>query len=153
MKDKIALDYDGYLEKYAVEFELPNRQPNIGGRDDCSLALMFQRWFEPRCQILEEAPTLLALQQLKLQLADKYMEVYSVAPLSHRNHVGLRDGHRCIFQVFMESMVRLHVLQISLSRDVILVTPTDQDALIKKTVEQAEKNRQKHAARIFGMSE
>lgn len=49
---------------------------------------------------VRQAPDELTINIALLQLQQQYFLRYEAAPKPHRNHVGTRNGHTCIFQIW-----------------------------------------------------
>src|SRR5687768_8135942 len=65
----------------------------------CAPAQQFAQWAENLVVDVGDSLSLLAIQQAKVQLLDKYFEWRAYVPKSHRDRLGA-SGHYCIFQVF-----------------------------------------------------
>jgi hypothetical protein len=66
---------------------------------------------------------IVAVNQAKLLLLEKYFEFFCIVPRQHRYHLSPR-GHKCIFQVFIElySLIKSHELS-SLSPPMLFEPP------------------------------
>lgn len=91
------------------EFELPIEQPAI-----CVYAQTLSEWTTELCANVARAPGIVAVNQSKVLLVDKYFEWRNAVPLSHRNRVG-KIGHICIFHVFEKAYERLKVIELALT--------------------------------------
>ena len=90
------------------EFSIPKEEPNL-----CPFAREFSEWTENLFQVTKE-PTVIAVNQAKVQLLDKYFEWYRFVPKNHRNRLGSR-GHTCIFQVFVQAYVHLKEVDLTMT--------------------------------------
>lgn len=78
----------------------------------CRYARSFSDW---AVQVLDVSQdSIVALNQAKVLLVDKYFEYFSIVPKRHRYHFSPR-GHVCIFQVFLEFYQRLKARELALS--------------------------------------
>jgi len=82
----------------------------------CRHARAFSDWADWATQVLglNNNPNIVAVNQAKVLLVDKYFEWYSVVPKRHRHRLGNR-GHTCIFQVFLQVYQQLKALELSLT--------------------------------------
>lgn len=96
------------------DFELPEK-----GSNWCSYAVRFSEWAEELCDFADD-PSVVSVNQAKVQLIDKYFEWYRYVAKSHRYRIGAR-GHTCIFQVFESSYERLKVIELSLTPPLLFV--------------------------------
>ena len=79
----------------------------------CLYARGFSAWGNQLIKEIAE-PNIVAVNQAKVQLLDKYFEWYRYVPRAHRLKAGTQ-GHICIFQVFEATYERLKVLELSLT--------------------------------------
>lgn len=81
--------------------------------NSCLYARGFSSWGNQLIKEITE-PNIVAVNQAKLQLLDKYFEWYRYVPRAHRLRAGTK-GHICVFQVFESAYERLKVLELSLT--------------------------------------
>src|SRR5262245_52349760 len=74
----------------------------------CPYAQRFAQWAEELCVKSIQTPSLVALNQGKVLLIDKYFEWRSCVPKRHRSLA--EGGHTCIFQVFATAYERLRLV-------------------------------------------
>ena len=79
----------------------------------CRYAEAFSDWVVQALDVSQN-PNIVAVNQAKVLLVDKYFEFFSVAPKQHRYHFS-PSGHVCIFQVFIEFYQRLKTIELSLT--------------------------------------
>jgi hypothetical protein len=68
--------------------------------DRCLAAEQFMAVWEPALAKVRAAPDELAVNVALLQLQEQYFRRYTLASKSHRDHIGTRNGHTCLFQVY-----------------------------------------------------
>ena len=98
------------------DFELPEK-----GTNWCSYAVRFSEWVDELCDFGDD-PSIVSVNQAKVQLIDKYFGWYRHIPNRHRYRIGAR-GHTCIFQVFETAYERLQVVELSLTPPLLFVPP------------------------------
>src|SRR5687767_9305832 len=92
----------------------PSPQPQ-----PCAYALRFKKWAEALCLSVGEAVrqdgagAVVAVNQAKVLLVDKYFEWRAAAPKAHRNRTG--EGHTCLFHVMDETYRTLRAIELSLT--------------------------------------
>jgi hypothetical protein len=100
------------------EFKRPEEQP-----DWCVFAFAFSDWIERLNQeIVTDDPTVVAVNQAKVLLIDKYFEWRSIVPKNHRNRIG-EVGHTCIFHVFEQGYERLRAIELALMPPLLFSPP------------------------------
>lgn len=92
------------------DFELPAPGPNF-----CVFARQFNDWVGKVCTDAVRDPTDIGINQAKVLLVDRYFEWYSAVPQAHKNHLGTRDSHTCIFQVFLNAYTTLKAAELSIT--------------------------------------
>lgn len=83
-------------------------------RNYCVFAQQFAQWAENLVTDAGGSLSLVAIQQAKIQLLDKYFEWRASVPKNHRDRVG-SSGHYCIFQVFVSAYDTLRMVELSLT--------------------------------------
>ena len=81
----------------------------------CDCAKHFEAWTEELITQATQEPNDISVNIAMLLLLRKYWEWYVSVPKNHQNHIGTRNHHRCIFQVFKDAYFRLHALALSLT--------------------------------------
>jgi hypothetical protein len=105
--------FDERWERYTnIEFLKREREEEDGY---CGYARKFSEWVETLPSLVAHKPDILAINQDKVQLLDKYFEWRSYVPKSHRNRTGSKAGHTCIYHVFSETYNTLKVAELSLT--------------------------------------
>ncbi len=94
------------IPKLAIEREESDEQY-------CQYARQFQLWVGQLVSPLQEARSVVAINQAKVQLTDKYFAWRALVPVAHRGRVGPK-GHNCIFHVFTQTYEKLLALELSL---------------------------------------
>jgi hypothetical protein len=84
-------------------------------RQYCAYGHRFSLWAEELLSQVTASRTLLSVQHAKLLLVDKYFEWRSFAPRSHQDRTSTRQGHICIFQVFIDAYEALKTIELSLT--------------------------------------
>ena len=87
----------------------------------CPYARKFAKWAATLVETSNQ-PRLVAVNQAKVLLLDKYFEWRSYVPKGHRNHVGA-GGHRCIYQVLEQTYEKLKVIELSLTPPLLFLPP------------------------------
>ena len=87
----------------------------------CRYAQAFSGWAAQALDLGEE-PNVVAVNQAKVLLVDKYFDYFSVVPKRHRYHSSPR-GHICIFQVFLQYYQQLRALELSLTPPMLFLPP------------------------------
>ena len=83
--------------------------------DLCQPAAELAEWVENLIREVNERSTEAAVHVGKLLLQDRYWAFYNTASKVHKNHIGTRAGHTCIFQVYQAAYNTLHTLELSLT--------------------------------------
>lgn len=81
----------------------------------CVYAKHFAAWCEELITQATQEPTDISIHIAMLHLLRKYWEWYVSVPRNHQNHIGSRNHHVCIFQVFKDAYFRLHAVALSLT--------------------------------------
>jgi hypothetical protein len=92
------------------EFTIPEEKPNL-----CVYAQKFSEFTEPLCANAARTASVVAVNQAKVLLLDKYWEWYRVVPLRHRSVGSLNGRHTCIFGVFELAYNRLKLIELALT--------------------------------------
>jgi hypothetical protein len=101
-----------------IDFKLPEQEPEL-----CEFAQFFNSWVEWLFdEIISEKPSVIAVNQAKILLADKYFDWRTLVPKSHRNHISYR-GHNCIFQIFVQAYDRIKLVELSLTPPMLFIPP------------------------------
>jgi hypothetical protein len=103
------------------EFELPSNeeQPNY-----CVYAREFNEWAQQLCVGAAQQPSIVAINQNKVLLLDKYMQWKASVPKRHRAYTANGpNSHICIFYVFEIAYDRLRVLELSLTPPMLFIPP------------------------------
>ena len=79
----------------------------------CKHAAEFAQWAQEQIERARENPTAISINQAKLFLLDRYWDWYASVGSRHQKHIGQRNSHTCIFQVFAESYAQLRALELS----------------------------------------
>lgn len=80
----------------------------------CTYAQRFAAWAEELCRDFLPKRDLVALNQAKLLLVDKYFEWRVYVPKSHRYRMG-DNGHTCIFHIFEACYQQIKLTELALS--------------------------------------
>ena len=91
------------------EFQKP-----VHPHDLCDAARLFAEWSDALCLQVLEDPTLVSVNQKKVQLQDKYWEWVSLVPKEHKHRVG-PNGHTCIYHVYAHTYEKLRTVEVGLS--------------------------------------
>ena len=94
---------------------------SIDDDEMCIFAKEFGKWVEDLCERIME-PNLVAINQAKVQLLDKYFEWRNLVPKIHRNKIS-QVGHQCIFHVFETAYILLRAAEVSLMPPMLFVPP------------------------------
>jgi hypothetical protein len=93
----------------------------------CAYAAKFKQWAETLCLSVgaavrqDGAGAVVAVNQAKVLLVDKYFEWRAAAPKTHRNRTG--DTHTCLFHVFVETYRTLRAIELSLTPPLLFLPP------------------------------
>jgi hypothetical protein len=87
----------------------------------CRFAQAFSDWASLVLD-LGPNPNIVAVNQAKVLLVDKYFEYFSIMPKRHRYHFSPR-GHVCVFQVFLQSYQHLKAIELSLTPPMLFLPP------------------------------
>ncbi len=98
------------------DMELPEEKPRI-----CIFAQGFSLWLDQLFLDIKE-PSIVSVNQAKVQLIDKFFEWFRYVPRSHQLRHGVR-GHTCIFQVFEAGYRRLKVVELNLTPPMLFLPP------------------------------
>lgn len=96
-----------------------SEQPLQTATNICIYAQQLDEWASALCKSVEDqsrhhAPgALVAVNQAKLLLTDKYFDYRSSVPQMHRDRI--HRGHRCILVVFTEAYQRIRIAELSLT--------------------------------------
>ncbi len=113
------MDFDAnfdYLWRQISDIEIPEEQPN-----HCLFAQGFSQWVDQLLLDIKQ-PTIMRVNQAKVQLIDKFFDWYRYVPRNHRLRQGTR-GHTCIFQVFEIGYQRLKVVELALTPPLLFLPP------------------------------
>ncbi len=80
-----------------VEFRLPEQEK---ADPRCQPARELAAICEPMVEKVRQAPEELAINVALLQLQHQYFRHYERASKTHRNHIGMRTGHICLWQIY-----------------------------------------------------
>lgn len=86
----------------------------------CSYALQFEEWLRQICKDDLSHIDIVSLNQIKVRVADRYMELRNFVPKSHRNHVG-EQGHFCIFHVYEQMYQKIRSVELMLIPPMLFV--------------------------------
>lgn len=98
--------------------------PTPEGDDDddmCVYARRFEAWTRQLCE--EHRGSIVAINQAKVLLLDKYFEWRAYVPRPHRNRVS-EHSHRCIWHVFEDGYRVLRVLELGLKPPMLFLPPS-----------------------------
>lgn len=95
-----------------VEFRLAEKGQVTGL---CPLAQDFARYCESTLEKVRQAPSEVSLNIAHLQLQAQYWARYETAPAAHKNHIGIRNRHTCLFQVYRRYYLELRDLLLSVN--------------------------------------
>jgi hypothetical protein len=87
----------------------------------CPFARHFEAWTGDLLARLTREPTLVAINQTKILLADKYFEWQRTVPKAHRS-IGRRT-HRCIHHIFAEAYERVKSAELALTPPLLFLPP------------------------------
>lgn len=87
-------------------------------REKCYYAARFLEWAETLCS--ENGWSVVAVNQAKVLLIDKYFEWRNSVPKTHRDRTGER-GHFCIFHVFEHAYRKLRLKELSMTPPMLFV--------------------------------
>ena len=89
----------------------------------CEAAKAFAPWVDDLMERTTASGSAIAVNQAKVLLLDRYWAWYASLPQKHRNHIGQRSRHTCIFQVFSEGYMRLRALELSITPPRVIEQP------------------------------
>ena len=78
------------------DFEFSERAP-----DFCSWAELFNGFATVLVDEVSQDPTIFSVNQARILLLDKYFYFYASVSRLHQDHICIRNGHVCIYQVFL----------------------------------------------------
>lgn len=81
----------------------------------CPLAASFAAWANELVDRILGEPDVVAINQAKVLLVDRFFEYRNYAPKKHRVISNSGGGHICIFQVFEEHYERLKAVELALT--------------------------------------
>jgi hypothetical protein len=113
------MDFDQsfeYLWRQIGDIAIAPEQPHL-----CIFAQGFSQWVEQLLRDIQQ-PTIIRVNQAKVQLVDKFFDWYRYVPRSHKLRQGYR-GHTCIFQVFETGYQRLKVVELALTPPMLFLPP------------------------------
>jgi hypothetical protein len=121
--------FGGLWHRNDGEFDPPSQQ----GRDGSSMCLYaqkFSEWAEELALSVVQEPTIIKVNQAKVQLLDKFFEWRTFAPKRHRHYTTSNasgpSGHTCLFHVLEAVYDRLKVIELSLTPPMLfLPTPPE----------------------------
>lgn len=118
--------FGGLWHRNDNEIDFPT-QPGQEGPNLCVYAQKFSDWAEQLCGGVLQDPTIVGINQAKVQLLDKFFEWRTFAPKRHRTitagGVSGPTGHTCIFHVFVAAYERLKVVELSLTPPMLFLPP------------------------------
>lgn len=89
----------------------------------CAAAAAFAQWAKELVDRTSQNPGAVAINQAKVLLVDRYWAWYATVPKRHQNHIGQREAHICIFQVFAESYAGLRALELTITPPHLIEPP------------------------------
>jgi len=96
----------------------PDTQPRT-----CIYAQAFREWVTMlNREIVTNTPSVVAVNQAKVLLVDKYFALRSNVPKNHRNRIG-ENGHICIFHVFEQGYGHLRAIELALIPPLLFLPP------------------------------
>ena len=101
VKDKARI-----WEQHKIEF--PDPPPNY-----CEHARRFKESADALVADAVRDPTEITLNQSMLLLTKTYWDFYESVPKVCKNHIGTRNGHICLFQVYRETWEKLRALELT----------------------------------------
>lgn len=102
-----------------IEFSKPSRAL-------CKFAEQFSTWAEKLYEAVEQDPSVVFINQAKVLLIDQYFAYYTSVSRSHQDHIGNRNGHKCIYQVFRETYFQLRTIELSLTPPMLFLPEPQQ---------------------------
>jgi hypothetical protein len=93
------------------EFDPTHDQPDV---PTCLFAQEFSKWATELYTKATSNPSIVAINQAKVLLTDKFFEFRGLVPKAHRRRIG-KAGHECIFQVFEKTYLALRWTEIQLT--------------------------------------
>lgn len=88
----------------------------------CSYARRFADWAAEVCHDALQRQDLIALNQAKVLLLDKYFEWRAFVPKNHRYRM-TETGHICIFHIFEEAYRQIKLAELTLSPPKLIEPP------------------------------
>lgn len=104
---------------------LPNR---------CEYAERFFTICEQMLEKVRESPTELSVNHALLQLQTQYWLHYQDAPKTHKNHIGTRDTHSCLHQVYAYGYRELRDLLRAVNPPPLRPAPAPSQPMLQSTI-------------------
>ena len=98
------------------DFEVPKVPANF-----CRFAKQFSDWADDLLKVTER-PSIVAINQSKILLLDRFMDWLRAVPPSHRR-IADTSHHTCIWHVFQQAYERLKVAELSLTPPMLFLPP------------------------------
>ena len=99
-----------WIEGHVID--LPEPDPLL---DHCKYARPYAEWCEALLDDVKVNRGEISVNLALLQLQRQYWSRYETAPKSHRNHIGMRSKHKCLFQVYRHYYEQLHELHLDVN--------------------------------------
>lgn len=97
------------LKGVTFTMRTPSRFPDV-----CEVTKPYAGWCEALLAEVEKRRTREAVKVAVYELFMAYMRLYHHLPKACKNHIGTRNGHRCAFQVLLETYEALATLELTL---------------------------------------
>ena len=94
-----------------IELRLPEQETD----PRCPWAKAMAAVCEPMVEKVRQAPDEVAINVTLRQLQDQYHLRYDMAPKAHKDHIGTRNGHICIFQLYRAYYSQLRELLLAVN--------------------------------------
>lgn len=112
--------FDRIMQSKAYTFD-PNKP--LEHQMPCEFAVMFQAWIDVLFQKHLADADVTRLNQLKLQVQDRFFQIYNRLPSEHRQGDSRKPDHPCVFSVFEAAIAELHEREDSLAPPDIIALP------------------------------
>lgn len=101
--------------------EEPPPPPPVVRDNRCVHARLYEEYLTQACSEAFANPTHININEAYLDCYLKYMELRGLVPKSHRNCIGERASHRCIFHIMERYFCDLRTLEMMLPRQRLYV--------------------------------
>jgi hypothetical protein len=104
-------------------------EPGPSSPQLCPYAQSLHDFTTKLCEEVMKNPSHVLINQNRLMILHRFLELYSSAPKQHR---GIWKGHACLASVFMDAMLTLRDCELTLSPPQLYIPPPAQPIVVSQ---------------------